>query len=211
MIILCVLGILAALIDLLCLLPVGAKATYDSGGPRAAAYVGPISVLLYPRPKVKKKPKKQKSKTKTHDKPKETQTSPAPKQEKGGNLAFFRQLLGLALEAQADLRCRLRIRELTLHLTVGGQGDDPAKAATLYGSAWAAIGGVMPLLERAFRIENRDVQAAVDFLSPENTIYFQAECRLRVGTILRMAAWYGLRGLKMYRKKGGTKNGTSNQ
>lgn len=204
-----VLGILAAL-GLIGCIPVGVTAVYDERGPRADAVAGPFRIRLYPRPaREEPAPKQKASKQK---KAQETQSA-AEKPPLGGKLPLFRELIGLVLEAQSALRNKLRIRELTLHLTVGGKGDDPAQAAILYGSAWAAIGNLLPLLERAFRIENRDIAPQVDFTTPETTIYVKATAVISVGAILRMGVYYGLRGLTIYRKhkKGGINHGTSNQ
>ena len=129
-------------------------------------------------------------------------------------IPMFRELLGLAIEAQASLRNKLRITELILHLTVGGFGEDPAKPAILYGRAWAALGNLMPLLMQAFRIEKRSVGADIDFTAEENTIYAKATLIITIGAILRMGIWYGIRGLIIYfkhNKKGGKKHGTSSQ
>lgn len=212
MIALWVLGGIGALIGVLCCIPVGVTAEYSQQGPNLVAHAGPVRILLYPRPKKKSIDKKAvKSTGKSEKRP---DTVQKPKEKRGGSIAMFRELIGLVLEGQAEVRNKLRIRELTLHLTVGGKNDDPAKSAMLYGSAWAAIGSLMPLLERAFRIEQRDVQAFVDFLSEETTVYAKATAVISVGAILRMGVYYGVRGLKLYRKhmkKGGKNHGTSNQ
>lgn len=205
-----ILGILAAL-GLIGCIPVGVTAVYDQGGPRVDAVAGPVRLRLYPRPPKPPREEKPKKKEKTAPNPSQ---EPEEKQPLGGKLPLFRELIGLVLEAQAALRNKLRIRELTLHLTVGGKGDDPAAAAIGYGSAWAAIGNLMPLLERAFRIEQRDIAPQVDFTTQETTVYAKATAVISVGAILRMGVYYGLRGLKIYRryaKKGGNDHGTSNQ
>lgn len=222
MIALWILGGVAALLGIICCIPVGVTGEYSQAGARAVAHVGPFRILLYPRPPKKpgeaqgarpekaQKPKKPKKTRKT--KQKQPAGEETPKQ--GGGVSMFREIIGMVLEAQAEVRNRLRIQELTMYLTVGGRGDDPAKSAMLYGSAWAAVGGLMPLLERAFRIEKRDIQANVDFLSEKTTIYARATAKITVGAILRMGGYYGVRGLKLYRKhkkKGGNEHGTSNQ
>lgn len=211
-----VLGILAAL-GLIGSIPLGVTAVYDQDGPQADAVAGPIHIRLYPRPT--KAPQETQKKEKKQKKPKkQKESAPEPDQKKkqplGGKLPMFRELIAMVLEAQAAVRNKLRIRELTLHLTVGGQGDDPAKAAMLYGSAWAALGNLLPLLHRAFRIQQQDIDAAVDFNSAETTIYAKATAVISLGAILRMGVYYGLRGLTIYRrhtKKGGNDHGTSNQ
>lgn len=190
------LGILA-FFWLLGRVPLGVTAVYNGDGPRVDAAAGPFHIRLYPRPP--KAPGKQ-EKQKEPDEPEKEQTpEQREKRSLGGQLPMFKELLGLVLEAQGALRNRLRIRELTLHLTVGGKGDDPAQAAVRYGSAWAAIGNLLPLLERAFRIEKRDIDAQVDFTQEETTVYAKAAAVISLGALLRMGVYYGLRALKLYR------------
>lgn len=208
-----VLGILAVF-WLIGRVPLGVTAVYDGEGPRVDAVAGPFRIRLYPRPKKDPAKQKKQKKQKAQKKEEKQETEQREKRSLGGQLPLFRELLGLVLEAQAVFRNKLRIRELTLHLTVGGKGDDPAKAAMLYGSAWAAIGNLLPLLERAFRIESRDIDAQVDFTVEETTVYARAEAVVSFGAMLRMGVYYGLRALKLYRKhqkKGGNDHGTSNQ
>ncbi len=208
MIALWILGGLAALFAAICCIRVGVTAEYSDAGPSVVAHAGPVRIQLFPKQPGEKpeKPKKKKKKTQPE--------SAQQEKKRGGSLPLFRQLIALVLEAQAEVRNRLRIRELTLCLTVGGRTEDPAKSAVLYGRAWTALGNLMPLLHRAFRIEKQDVRAEIDFLSEKTSIYAKATAVISVGAILRMAGYYGIRGLKLYRahqKKGGKKHGTSNQ
>ncbi len=200
------LGIAAALAAI-GFMPVGVTAEYSGEGACVWALIGPLRLRLLPRPK--------KAEKKPAQKPPRKQTGPEAETPKpGGSLPLFRELLGLVLEAQAEIRCRLRIREMVLWLTVGGKGQDPALLGTLYGGGWAALGNLLPLLERSFRIQSRDIRTGVDFLSEETKIYAKATAVLSVGAALRMAGYYGVRGLKLYQrhqKKGGNKHGTSDQ
>ena len=60
-------------------------------------------------------------------------------------------LVDLACDTLGDLRRKLRVEVLVLHVTLGG--SDPAKAAILYGRAWALIGMLNPKLEQLFVIK----------------------------------------------------------
>jgi hypothetical protein len=204
--------IVFGLLVLLCLLPVGARVVYSSAGASVRLLVGSVSVCLYP-----KKPKKSKKQTKPK-KPSSPEKSKkpekAPKEPLGGKLPLFRQLLSLGLEALGCLRRKLVLKNLVLTLTVGGQGEDPAGSAVSYGRAWAAVGTLIPVLENTFQIRQRDIRVHIDFTSPETVIYVDGSILLRVGDILWIAIFYGIRGLKLFlnhKKKGGKKHGTSNQ
>lgn len=190
----------------------------------AAASSPPEKKSVAKEPRVTEKPKEKPAEaSKAQEKPEITeQIKPAEEQNQknadmktliGGNLPLFRELLGLALEAVGRIRRKLEITDLKLYLSLGGFGDDPANAAMLYAKAWAAIGALTPVLENSFTIRKRDVQASVDFTDTENWIYGFAELTLKLGQILMIALYYGLRGLKIFLKikKGGKNNGTSDQ
>lgn len=190
----------------------------------AAASSPPEKKSVSKEPRVAEKPKEKPAEVlKAQEKPEITeQIKPAEEQNQknadmktliGGNLPLFRELLGLALAAVGRIRRKLEITDLKLHLSLGGFGDDPANAAMLYAKAWAAIGALTPVLENSFTIRKRDVQASVDFTDTENWIYGFAELTLKLGQILMIALYYGLRGLKIFLKikKGGKNNGTSDQ
>lgn len=206
------LGILLFFCTLGCI-PVRVTAIYDSCGAKIYARLGPIKVKLYPRTDLNaSRLEPEKTAEKTDSQP--VQDKAQSEHPIGGKLELFRELLALVLEAQGRIRNRLWIRELVLYLSVAGKGNDPAKAAVLYGGAWSAVGVLWPQLERAFQIKSRDVQVKVDFLSEETTVYAKATAAIFIGTILHMFGYFGIRGLKLYRKhkkKGGEIYGTSNQ
>ena len=212
---LCVLG----LIFLISFIPVGATAEYSKEGPLVLAHAGPVTLQLIPKKKKsdaaeKQKKEKKKKKGKSESEDDEASDASETKKKQGGKLPMFRELIALAIKAQASLRNKLRIKNLVLHLTVGGSGEDPSKAAQLYGKAWAALGNLMPLLMQTFRIEKRDIRADIDFLSEETTIYAKATLVITIGAILRFGIYYGIRGFRIYRrhtKKGGMKHGTSSE
>lgn len=204
-----VLGILLGLLVALCLLPVGVQVKYDAGGAEARAVCGPVSLRLYPKKKKsvcgKKKEKSDSLKAKAGQ---------SHKLKIGGALPLFRELLGTGLELLGCIRRKLTVKNLYMDLTVGGQGDDPAGAAILYGRAWAAVGALTPVMENTFRIKNRDVQVQIDFSATENRLYCEACVLFLLGDLLWMAVHYGFRMLTIFmkhRKKGRIKHGTSNQ
>lgn len=193
---------------LLGFLPVSVMAEYQAAGTTVFAHLGPIRFRVYPG--------------KADEKPEETPPEKLPEKKtasetgspKGGKLGPFKELVDLVLRAQADLRNKLCVRELIIYLTVGGKGDDPATAGILTGSAWAALGGLIPLLESSFRIKKHDFQVGVDFLSEETLLYAKATAAISLGAGIRFAAYYGWQGLKWYRKqkqKGGNEHGTSDR
>ena len=70
-------------------------------------------------------------------------------------------LADLACDTLGNLRRKLRVEVLVLHVTL--DGSDPAKAAMLYGRVWAALGALTPKLEQLFVIKKRDIQPILDY------------------------------------------------
>ena len=148
--------VIAAVLLLIGCIPVGVDARYGSDGVFLAAKLGPFRLQLLPQKpkKKKKKPAKQPS----AEKPAEKKQNPLL----SGGVDGLMQLLDLAFDTLGNLRRKLRVDALTLHVTVPG-GDDPAKAAMSYGRAWAAIGALTPALERLFVIKKRDIRPELDY------------------------------------------------
>lgn len=203
------------------LIPVGVHATYGESGANVVICVGLLKIQLIPKkPKMPKNPKKEKKQRKKKQKAEETDGTEAaekaeetPKRDIGGMIPLFRELLGLALELLGCVKRKLRMDRLILRLNIGGAGENPAASAMLYGSAWAAIGSLTPVLERIFNIRQRDIQAEINFQQEDNRIYAEAKLTILVGDVFKMGVYYGLRAFGAYRrfKKGGNVNGTSDQ
>lgn len=190
-----VLLILPAVLAALCFLPLRLLAEYDHSGGRVTVRLGPVSLRLFPRPPKKEKRKGRKKSGKKEEKTSKTEDAGA---EKGGKAELLRELISLGLAALGALRRRLRLEDMTLVLTLGGKDRDAASWALLYGRAWAAIGALIPLLERALVIESRDVRVGLDPLSGENLVTARGVIRIRLGQLLCLALRYGLRALKIF-------------
>lgn len=217
-----VLLILLLIFLLLGMIPIGVFARYSGEGPRLLLKFGPVSICLIPRKPRKagknpeKKAKKQKIKQEKPQKTAEAETEEQSGSQIGGLLPLFRELLPLALDAARHIIRTIKIRHLRLYLRMGAREQDPAKAAMLYGGAWALIGEILPVLENIFIIKDRDIQATIDYLSDETTIFVQAQLTLTLGEILWIGIYYGISALRkflQFRKirKGGQSNGTSYQ
>lgn len=233
-----VLLVIVLLLVLLCITPVGAKVFYSAEGPKVYVKAGPVSILVFPRPKKEKTPKqlekeekkaaekaeKKAQKAAENKKKREEKKEKAaaekaagvkkPKEPIGGKIEFFKELLGVGLSALGCIKRKLIMKDLVLYLTVGGQGEDAAKAALLYGRAWAAVGALTPVLENTFHIKNRDIQVGIDFLNPDNVVYAEASILFRIGDLLWIAINHGVRALIILlknKRKGRNKNGTSHQ
>lgn len=198
-----VLGIAA----LLAALPLGVRVRYDCDGAVVKVLAGPVRILIYPRPK-KEKPKKE-GKKPTEKKPKQkTGKSAAEASEKkaGGSLTDFLPLVKLALELLNDFRRKLRVDYLELKLVLAG--DDPCDLAVNYGRAWAALGNLLPRLERVLVIRKRDLNVECDFTADSTLVTAGLDITITLGRLVALALRYGIRALKEYlsiskKRKGG--------
>ena len=81
--------------------------------------------------------------------------------------------------------------------------------AVAYGRTWAALGSLMPVLERFFNIRKRTVDVQCDFSGEDILLETQAELTLRIYQLVQMTAVYGYLVIKEFlqmkkKRKGGT-------
>ena len=193
--------IFLAILTLLAILPLGASVLYDEDGPRVRVLAGPVKIQVFP---MKKKPNKDKTKK---EKPKKEQKKPAqageaqkpfPKPKTGGSWTDFLPLVQVALDLLNDLRRKLRVNELKLHLTMAG--DDPCDLAINYGRMNASLAALIAQLERVLVIKKRDVHIDCDFTASETVILARLDLTITLGRILSIAVRYGVRGLTTFLK-----------
>lgn len=185
-------------------IPVGADVSYLGGVLAVKAKIGLISLKLLPKEKKapeRKKPKKEK-KTET---PKEANGEKKKSPLLSGGISGILELLQLACSVLGDLRRKLRLEELMLRVRFGA-GEDAAKTAVQYGRAWAAIGAIMPYLERLFVIKKRDIGAELDYNESEKmSVDAHLVITITIGRVVALALRAGIRFLRIYKemKKGG--------
>ena len=193
------------IVVLLAILPLGASVKYDADGLLVKLIAGPVKITLFPRPKKPQKEKKPKEpkkapgkKNPAYESPKEpVKEQPAAVQEKtekmksGGPVTDFLPLLKVALDLLNDFRRKLRVDWLEVKLVMAG--GDPCDLAMNYGKAWAAIGHLMPRLEKVLVIKKRDIDVECDFVASTTTIYARLDLTITLGRILAIAVVYGSR------------------
>ena len=193
--------IFLAILVLLAILPLGASVLYDADGPRVRIVAGPVKIQVFP---MKKKPKKDKTKK---EKPQKEQKKPAqageeqkpfPKPKTGGSWTDFLPLVQVVLDLLNDLRRKLRVNHLLLHLTLAG--DDPCDLAVNYGRMNASLAALFAQLERVLVIQKRDVHVDCDFTASETVILARLDLTITLGRILSIAVRYGVRGLMTFLK-----------
>ena len=118
----------------------------------------------------------------------------------------FLPLVKVALNFLGAFRRKLRVNRLELKLILAG--GDPCDLAVNYGRAWAAVGNLMPRLERLFVIKKRDVEVECDFTASETLVIARLDLTVTLGRLLGLAIVYGVRALKEFltlqkKRKGG--------
>ena len=194
-----VLGIVLAVFVLIGCIPVGVDARYHENALALRLKIGFFTMQVLPaKPKKKKAaPKKEKSA------PKNAAAKPAkPKKQfqmPKLTLQDILALVDLACDTLGDLRRKLRVEVLVLHVTLGG--SDPAKAAILYGRAWALIGMLNPKLEQLFVIKKRDIQPVLDYNEKEMKVDAHLALTITIGRAISLAGRAGVRFLKLWLNK----------
>ena len=196
-----VLVILAVLVLIGCI-PVGVDAAYGEGGVLLSVKIGFFRLQILPakpqKPKKPKKPKQQKpAASSAPSAAPDAPAEPAAKKKLAlpGGLNGILRLVNLALSTLGDLRRKLRVEELTLHVTFAG--DDPADAALHYGQAWAAVGALMPALDRLFVIKKRDISPILDYNREQMSVDAHLILTITIGRALALGLKAGLGFLKL--------------
>ncbi len=190
------------IIFLLAILPLGVFVRYDSGGTAVRVILGPVRITLFPRKKKpKKKAEQKKQEKKSESPPKAEQTPPPGKKEapkKGGSLTDFLPLVKIGLEMLDCFRRKLRVDRLECKLILGG--DDPCDLAVNYGKTWAAVGNLLPGLERVLVIRQREIEVECDFTSSETLVIARLELTITLGRLISLGVVYGVRALIAFLK-----------
>ena len=180
---------------LLAILPVGVSLIYNEDGLFLSILLGLVKIRLLPKKaKKEKKPEKVKKEKPPKEKPKKEKQKPESKEEKpkeksGGKLTDFLPLVNVALRLLGSFRRKLRLNRLELNLTMAG--GDPCDLAVNYGKAWAAVGNLMPYLERIFVIKKRDIQVQCDFVADATRIKARLDITITIGRIVGVLVKYG--------------------
>lgn len=205
-------GVFFVCLLVLAWLPLGIRVRYGEAGFEARVIAGPVKITLFPRKKRKKKPKIADSSEKTTEettkvpsekkRPKtETTEKDEPGMQSGGSLERFVPWIRLGLDFLVGLRRKIRLDNLYLHVVLAG--DDPCDLAVNYGRAWAAVGDLLPKLERVFVIGKRDIQVGCDFAAEKITVAARGDMTITLGRTLCLGVIYGIRALKIILKRKG--------
>ena len=177
-------GWLIALLVLLSLLflPLGFCAIYRQSNAGVWLLIGPFKFRVFPGNNKEKRAKQQKA------------GKPGNNQSKGGSLQEFQPVVGTILQFLEEFRKKIRVKNLELKLVLAG--GDPSDLAVNYGRAWAAVGSLIPQLERFFVIKKRNVQVECDFLADETLIFARLDATLTLIRALQLLSVHGIKIMK---------------
>lgn len=211
---------------LLAILPLGVSVRYDEDGAVVKVIAGPARITVFPRPQKGKKGKEPKKTDKQPQKEPNKQAEPAktaqqakefsakaakeekPAKKSGGPITDFLPLVQIALDMLGAFRRRLRVNMLELRLVMAA--DDPCDLAVNYGRAWAAVGNLMPRLERVFVIKKRNIEVECDFETSQTRVMARLDLTITLGRIIATAVVYGIKALIEFLKiKNKRKGGVS--
>ena len=191
-----------AILVLLAILPLGVSVKYDSDGPLVRVILGPVRFTVFPLPKKEKKDKKQKENKKAPAQNTDAPQNPAPPKkpkekkpadQKGGSWTDFLPLVKEAFRFLDVFRRKLRLNVLELKLIMAA--DDPCDLAVNYGRAWAAVGNLLPQLERIFVIKKRDIEVECDFTASQTLVIARLDISITLGRLLSAVVVFAVRAL----------------
>lgn len=183
-----IIGVLAALLILLCRTRVGARAAFGREAVTVDVTVGPFHFRVFPgkgEPAAEEATAEPKSEPKEKKPKKEKQPLPKPTLE--DIQAAVAALWPGVKKALGRIGRGIRVKPLDLSVTVGG-GEDPAAAAQTYGYLHSGVWTAMPVLEQLLVIPDPRIHVGLDFDAEETALEGELGVSLRIGTLLA-AAW----------------------
>lgn len=199
-----ILGVILLIFVLIGCIPVGVDARYEEEALALWVKIGPVRAQILPAKEKKPRPAKKKSRPAKNAEKRQS----ASAQKQAGKkkftmpkltLADIQALLELACNTLGELRRKIRVEELTLHVCLGAQ--DAAKAAMNYGRCWAALGALTPMLERLFVIKKRDIQPILDYNETGTKLTAHLALTITIGRALALALRAGARFVRLWVNK----------
>lgn len=179
-----ILGGLAAILLLVCLLRIGIQVTLRPEGARAEVRISLFRLRVYPGKESLSKAERQTEKAVRAGEQAVKRRLPQIRPQ--DLLDAGRTLWPPLKRALARTRRGIRVRPLKLSVALGG-AEDPAQTAQLYGGLCAALWSGMPVLESLVEIRDPQIHLEVDYSRAETRTEGAVGVSLRVGTLLAVA------------------------
>ena len=194
-----VLIIIVIILAVIALLPVGVDASYGAGEAILRVKIGSILIGILPKKDSVSPGKKKNQKTKSKK---------AGKPKKPVKKLLFEEILALlklGLHSLERFRKKLSVDKFILHYTAAS--SDPSSTAIQFGAASAAVGSLIPVLERNLKIRDRDIRINFDFAEEKPYIFTQLTATIQIWELLYIGAAFGTEYLiwRSSQKKSGKK------
>ena len=187
MIALIILGIIAIIITVIMLIPIGADIAYEDGGLRISAKLAGFLLQLYPRPpKEPSKPKEEKpaKKKEPAQKPENKEKKPKKKLELDFSFDEIMELLKKVLKGFGILGKKFRVDRFMLDYLAAGR--DPYLTARIFGYVNAGLNILAPICSQRFDVNDLYVRTDIDFTTDRMRLDFGIALTIRIGAIFHM-------------------------
>jgi hypothetical protein len=171
-----------AVIAVTLFLPLGFSAVYRMSDPGIWLLVGPFRFRVYPGKKKENKSQKSVSDNKENN------------ETKGGSYRDFQPVVRTVVDFLGEFRQKIRVKRLELKVVLAG--GDPSDLAVNYGRAWAALGNLIPQLEKLLVIKKRNLEVECDFIAEETLIYARIDATISVMKTMHLLSKHGIKILK---------------
>ncbi len=186
----------------LAILPLGIRVRYDEDGLLAKLVIGPIHKTVYPAHRQKGE-RKGAEQSKTQEK--KAQPEPEQPERKVDRIQQYYPLIKVGMDFLNHLRRKLLVKQLEGKVILAG--GDPCDLALSYGRTWAALGNLMPQLERYFRIKKRNIEVECDFMGNQTSYFAYLDLRITLGRLLHLFLRYGIQVIREYMKLNNLRKG----
>lgn len=192
-----ILGGIVLLLVIVWLLRVGVDVRFG-GELQVTAKIGPVKLVLLPKPEKKKKPQKEKKPKK--DKKAEKKEKPKEKKKFPFTFADIRSALPVLFNAlkKALGKIRRRMRIDPLDVCIIFAGHDPVQVAEMYGWANSAMWSMMPQLERLLQIPDPHIHLGTDYEKTSIEAEGRVGISFRIGDLIVIALTLAVPALKWY-------------
>lgn len=184
---------LAVVIFLVAMIRLGGIAEFREEAFYLQIIAGPLRIKVFPRPE--RKPKRKKTK-KTEEKSKVDTEGKRDKPKL--KLPPVGDLIHIALQALGQLKRKVRLDDLTLHIIWAS--EDPADTAIGFGKAQATMGMIWPLIANNFNVKKHDLGVSVDFERSKPEFCARAALTMTVGQLVSFGVRFGLKLLMLLRR-----------
>ena len=188
MIALIILGVLAAIIAAIMLIPIGADIAYEDGQFRLSAKVFGLLLQLFPKAPVDeskpKKPKKEKKKKKPKKEKAKKEKKPKAKKKLDFSMDEILTLVKKVLSKFGRFGRKFNVDRFLLHYVAAGK--DPYDTAVNFAYVNAALSSLAPVCSQRFDVKDYEVWTDIDFTVEKKKIDFGLAFTIRIGAFFAL-------------------------